>query len=420
MKKVIVLALAFSLIGLGVVQYRFLIIGLRGTYARFSYQARNALQAAKQELHGENEMSLLLASIVAPGPGNLDSLRGASERLFRGFLKDKLLSQGLDIDFAFAITDGLEIHPFLQSEGFNDFDSISHYRIFLEGLLPQRCGCRLVLHLKAQNLVKYLISQLNHLTIPFLIFFFLIGGCFIWLVRFLEEQRKLDEVKNDFINNLTHELKTPVFTIGLTTSMLQKTVKSDPERQYLEVIRRENEALKLQVNKVLELASLEKSRQVLEKEHLDIHEALAPTIEFFRIHVDQQGGSFRYFPEAAMARAWIDPVHLGNALHNLLENALKYSGEEKIIEVRTFNQKSNCCISVRDWGVGVAPSDRKKVFEKFYRVNSGDIHQTKGFGLGLSYVRQVARLHGGAVKVESPAPGAGGKGSLFTLCIPVN
>ncbi len=423
MKKMIVLALAFSLVGLGVVQYRFLIIGLSAANARFSQQARNALQMAQEELYAENEMSLLLASVVTSDPGNLnvsiDTLREAAGGFFRDYLKDKLLSQGLDIDFAFAITDELETRAFLQSEAFNNFNSISHYRIALEGVIPQRCGCRLLLHLKAHNLVKYLISQLNHLTIPFLVFFFLIGACFVWLVRFLEEQRKLDEVKNDFINNLAHELKTPVFTIGLTANMLQKTVKSDPERQYLEVIRRENEALKLQVNKVLELASLEKSRQVLDKERLDIHEALAPTIEFFRLKMDQQSGSFSYFPEAVMVRAWIDPVHLSNALHNLLENALKYSREEKVIEVRTFNKKNNFCISVRDQGIGISASDRKKVFEKFYRVNKGDVHETKGFGLGLSYVRQVARLHGGAVKVESSASGAEGKGSLFVLCIPV-
>lgn len=423
MRKIIVFLLAFSLVGLGVVQYRFLAVGLKVAKARFDQQARQALQLVSRELAAENEMSLLLASVVTADPGNLavslDTLRMASEGFFRDYLKDRLLSQGLDIGFAFAITDDPETRIFLQSEDFNSIHSISQYRIALEGAIPERCGCRLLLHLKTANLVAYLIPQLNYLTIPFLVFFVVIGACFAWLVRFLEEQRRLDEVKNDFINNLTHELKTPVFTIGLTANMLQKTIQSGPERQYLEVIRQENEALKLQVNKVLELASLEKSRQVLDREQLDIHLVMAPIIDVFRRQMGQQGGSFSYHPDARKSSAWIDPVHLGNALQNLLENALKYSPAEKVVEVRTFNKKHNFCISVRDRGIGIGPADRKKVFEKFYRTNRGDVHDSKGFGLGLSYARQVARLHGGTLQVESPAPGPEGKGSIFTLSLPV-
>lgn len=423
MKRIIVFVLAFSLVGLGVVQYRFLIIGLKAAKARFDQQARQALHLARQELSGENEMSLLLASAITSDPGNLrvslDTLRDASHSFFRDYLKDKLLSQGLDIDFAFSITDDLETRAFLQSEDYPSAGSISHYRVELEGYIPERCGFGLLLHVKAHGLVGYLIPQLNHLLIPFLVFFILIGACFIWLIRFLEEQRRLGQVKNDFINNLTHELKTPVFTIGLTANMLQKTIKSDPERRYLEVIRQENEALKLQVNKVLELASLEKSRHLLEKEQLDVHQALAPTIEFFRQRLEQQGGSLQYRPEATRSMAYIDPVHLSNALHNLLDNALKYSPEEKMVVVRTFNRKNNFCIAVADRGIGISAEDRKKVFEKFFRVSQGNGHETKGFGLGLSYVRQVARLHGGRVEVESPLAGTGGKGSTFTLCMPV-
>ena len=419
MKKTIIFILAFSLAGLGLVQYRFLVIGLKVAKARFDQQARQALQLVSQELSAENELSLLLSSVITSDPGNLkvglDTLRQASVSFFGDYLKDRLLSQGLDIDFAFAITDDPETRVFLQSKDFHNMDALSHFRISMEGVIPERCGCKLQVHLKVNNLLGYLIPQLNYLTIPFLIFFILIGLCFVWLIRFLEEQRKLDEIKNDFINNLTHELKTPAFTIGLTANMLQKTLRPGQERQYLDVIRRETESLKLRINKVLELASLEKSRHILEKQQLDVQEALEATIEHFRIQIMRQNGLFDYWPDATRRVAYADPVHLGNALQNLLDNALKYSPEEKRVEVRTFNRKNYFCISVRDYGMGINAAGRKRIFEKFFRISHGDIHEARGFGLGLSYTRQVARLHGGGVEVESEP----GKGSIFTLFIPV-
>ncbi|MCB0546114.1 MAG: HAMP domain-containing histidine kinase [Phaeodactylibacter sp.] len=418
MKKMIVFILALSLIGLGAVQYRFLVIGLKVAKAQFDQQARQALQLVNLELYEENEMSLLLASVVTSDPGNLrvslDTLIDASESFFRDYLKGKLLSQGLDIDFAFAITDEPGTRSFLQSPDFQAINSVSSYRIPLEGAIPQRCGCRLLLHLKARNVVNYLLLQLNYLTIPFLIFFFLIVSGIIWLIRFLEVQSRLDEIKNDFINNLTHELKTPVFTIGLTANMLEKTLKQGREHQYLEVIQHEVEGLKLQINKVLELASLEKSRQVMEKKKLDVQDTLKPAIEHFQLNLARQDGTFSYNSEATRTTAFIDPVHLSNALQNLLDNAVKYSPEDKAIAVRTFNRENNFCIAVRDNGIGISPSAQKKIFEKFFRVSQADLHIAKGFGIGLSYVREVARLHGGKVEVESEP----GKGSTFTLSIP--
>lgn len=419
MRKAIVYLLAFSLLGLGVIQYRFLVIGLKVAKARFDQEAWAALQSISQELSVENEMSVLLRSVVAADPKHftvsLDTLRQASEGFFRDYLKDRLLSKGLDFDFAFAITGEGGSRVYLQSGGFSGQDSLSHYQMPLKGFIAEACACRPQLQMKVHGLVPYLFLQMNYLTIPYIAFFLLVGACFAWLVRFQGHQRSLDEIKNDFINNLTHELKTPVFTIGLTANMLQELLQSDRERRYLDVIRKENESLKTHINKVLELASLEKSRDILEKRPVDIHLALAPIIEHFSSQAGLLGGSFQYAPEAERSRVYADPAHLGNALQNLLDNALKYSPGIKKIEVRTFNKNGNFCLSVRDYGMGVSPKARKKIFKKFYRAPYGNLHEVKGFGLGLSYVRQVLRLHGGRVEVESEM----GKGSTFTLILPL-
>ena len=152
----------------------------------------------------------------------------------------------------------------------------------------------------------------------------------------------------------------------------------------------------------------------MEKKKLDVQDTLKPAIEHFQLNLARQDGTFSYNSEATRTTAFIDPVHLSNALQNLLDNAVKYSPEDKAIAVRTFNRENNFCIAVRDNGIGISPSAQKKIFEKFFRVSQADLHIAKGFGIGLSYVREVARLHGGKVEVESEP----GKGSTFTLSIP--
>ncbi len=419
MRKIIVSLLAFSLVGLGVIQYRFLVIGLKVAKARFDQQVGEALRSVSEELYAENEMSVLLGSVVAADPGSftvsLDTLEQASESFFRDYLKDRLLGKGLGFDFAFAITDESEKLVYLQSADFAGEDSISYYRMPLKGFIAKSCACRPRLHLKVHGLLPYLFLQMNYLAIPYIAFFLLIGACFVWLVRFQGQQRRLDDIKNDFINNLTHELKTPVFTMSLAANRLGELLQPGQERRYLEVIRQENESLKVHINKVLELASLEKSRDILEKQPLEVHEALGPAIEHFGRQVELAGGSFSYYPEAEKSRVYADPAHLGNALQNLLDNALKYSPVTKVITVRTFNEKDRLCLSVSDQGMGISPENQKRIFEKFYRAPYGNLHDVKGFGLGLSYVNQVMRLHKGQVKVESEK----GRGSAFILILPL-
>lgn len=418
MKKTIAVILILSLAGLGAIQYRFLLIGLKYANARFSQQMGLAMQSAREGLSYENQLTTLLAATVMDEPGqfslSLDSLKEAGRSYFRDYLKDRMLSQGLDVEFGFALTDVQGKKVYLQSENYEAGSGFVDYRGAVSGFIADHCRCTLYMEVKARNLLSYLLGQLHVLIILCVAFFGLVAICFLWLLYLLRQQSLLDEVKNDFINNLTHELKTPVFTIGMTTKMLQENCASERDFKYLEIIREENELLKRHIEKVLELASMESGRHVMELKRQDVHPVLESIAENFRAQVEQQNGRFRYLPEAGQPVAMIDATHLGNAVQNLLDNALKFSPEPAEIELRTYNLKGGLCIAVKDNGRGIAREHRKKVFHKFYRAPAGNLPETQGYGLGLSYVRQAARLHNGQARVESSP----GKGSTFIITIP--
>ncbi|MCB9272643.1 MAG: HAMP domain-containing histidine kinase [Lewinellaceae bacterium] len=420
MKKAVVLILILSLAGLGAIQYRFLQIGLKYAKARFDQQMGQAMQAAQQGLYPETQLTVLLAAIVTGEQGNfqlgVDTLADAGRNFFKDYLKDRMLGKGVNVDFDFALTDVPGKNSYLQSAGYVASSDFMDYQAPVNGYISEQCQCNLYLHVKAHNLLSYLLGQLNVLIILNVAFFGLVAFCFLWLIYLLRQQATLDEVKNDFINNLTHELKTPVFTIGMTAKMLQERCTSDKDLQYLEIIREENELLKKHIDKVLELASMENGRQAVERQVLDVHEVLEEAVAGFRLKVEQQKGSFTFRREAENAIAFIDPVHLGNAVHNLLDNALKYSAPPVEIELHTYNKSGKLCIAVKDKGKGIGSEHKDRVFRKFYRVPDGDVHEVKGFGLGLSYVRQAVRMHQGEALLDSTP----GKGSTFTIVLPLH
>lgn len=242
--------------------------------------------------------------------------------------------------------------------------------------------------------------------------------CFGIALFAFRRQQKLNDLKTDFINNMTHELKTPISTISLALEAL-----GDPDMQtreriatYARVIGQENERMKTQVERVLQAAALERGELKLQMEPLDLEELLLEQVERLRLHVESRGGVIDYLPEALDTSAMGDAVHLGNVIFNLLDNANKYSPEKPHIEITTRNVPGGLEIGVRDRGVGIDTDDQRKVFDKFYRVPTGNVHDVKGFGIGLSYARSMARAHGGDIRLES----APGQGSTFTLFIPQN
>lgn len=232
-------------------------------------------------------------------------------------------------------------------------------------------------------------------------------------------QKRLSEVKTDFINNMTHELKTPISTIGLSAEMILRTdFANDPDKlkQYAGIIFKENKRLENQVERVLNVAKLDKEKISLKKESLDLHELLLEAKENFEFNSSEKGGKIDLALNATDFVVNADPVHITNVVYNLLDNAVKYCAQEPDIKIKTWNEKRMFAFEIEDNGIGIKREDIKMIFDKFYRVPTGNLHDVKGFGLGLYYVKLIIEEHGGTINVRSVP----GKGTAFTIKLPLN
>lgn len=241
---------------------------------------------------------------------------------------------------------------------------------------------------------------------------------FAYAILIILRQKRLSEVKTDFINNMTHELKTPISTIAISSDMLMRDEignDSDRRQQYARIIRSENERLKNQVERVLEVAKLSPEKLKIKHEPVDVHELIDAALTSVEVQFSERSGSIAARKEARECTVQGDPVHLTNLIHNLLDNALKYGGENPEIRVKTWNEAGRFCFSVSDRGIGIAPRHQKMIFDKFFRVPTGNVHDVKGFGLGLFYVKTVVSAHHGKVNVESRV----GEDSTFTVHLPL-
>jgi two-component system phosphate regulon sensor histidine kinase PhoR len=240
-------------------------------------------------------------------------------------------------------------------------------------------------------------------------------GYSLWIIA---RQKRLEEMKNDFIGNMTHELKTPISTIALSSEVLSDpAIIHEPERLagYARIIRAENERLRVQVERVLQLSSLESGELHLKRESVDMHKVLREVSASFALQLNERKGTLTLDPRADRPVIVGDPLHLTNLLFNLVDNAVKYSTDTPTVRITTQNTNGKLRIAVQDNGIGIPREDIKHIFERFYRVHTGNVHNVKGFGLGLHYVQQIAEAHGGQVSVQSEV----GKGSTFTLELPV-
>lgn len=212
-------------------------------------------------------------------------------------------------------------------------------------------------------------------------------------------------MKNDFINNMTHEFKTPISSISLASQMLQdEGVSKTPETlKYISnIIRDETKRLSLQVEKVLQMAMFERDKSVLKLTEMHINVLIQDIVKTFMLKVRGKGGQITMHLDAQNDFALIDEVHFTNVIYNLMDNALKYCDKPLLLEVYTDNDKEgNLLITIEDNGIGISKDDQKRIFDKFYRVSTGNLHNVKGFGMGLAYVKKMVTAHKGTIKVES-------------------
>ena len=242
---------------------------------------------------------------------------------------------------------------------------------------------------------------------------------FTYSILLVFQQKRLADLKNDFINNMTHELKTPIATIGLTSEMLLKhNYQDDPEKlsRYAGIIFKENKRLENQVERVLNVAKLDREQLILHKETIDLSEMLGEVVETITQSQLADGGSIRFESPKQSICIVADPVHISNVLYNLLDNAIKYSSAEPDICVELEQTAEHVFIHFSDKGIGLRREDLKLIFEKFYRVPTGNLHNVKGFGLGLYYVKLIVEAHQGKIEVKSKL----NEGSTFTICLPLS
>jgi two-component system phosphate regulon sensor histidine kinase PhoR len=252
-----------------------------------------------------------------------------------------------------------------------------------------------------------------------LVLLLIIGGSFIFIIYVSFRQKRISLIKNDFVNNMTHEFKTPISTVSLSAEMLLKDeIITNPTRakKYVQVIYEENQRLKQQVDQVLQIAVIDKGEFKIRKRAIDIHKIIADSVSKIEIPVNGRGGVVKTHLAAKYPKIWADKMHFTNIISNLLDNANKYTPDTPIIIVRTKNVKNGIIISVEDNGIGLRSEDQKEIFRQFHRVHTGNLHDVKGFGLGLYYVKLMTEAHGGYVKLSSDW----GKGSTFEVFFPFN
>jgi two-component system phosphate regulon sensor histidine kinase PhoR len=250
-------------------------------------------------------------------------------------------------------------------------------------------------------------------------FILIIIGTFYYTIATVIRQKRLSDIKNDFINNMTHELKTPISTISLACEALNDADMAKTPRlveNYSRMIAEENKRLAQLVENVLQSALLEKSDFKLQIAPVDVHQIIERVLKSMRMHIEKRKVKIDLQLKAVRHEIEADTVHLTNVVFNLVDNALKYTPESPEIKIETREQNGQFVLAVSDNGIGISRDQQKKIFEKLYRVPTGNIHNVKGFGLGLSYVKVIVEMHHGQIKLESEPE----VGSTFSVYLPYN
>ncbi len=265
---------------------------------------------------------------------------------------------------------------------------------------------------------KFLLSDLIGITLLSIIFTLIIIIAYTSALNQLIRQRNISEIKTDFINNMTHEFKTPIATINLALDAIKNPkVIDDKEKvfRYLQMIKDENKRMNAQVENVLRISKLEKKELNINKEQTDIHEVINDAIEHVNLILQDRQGTITNHFKAKKTTILLNDTHFTNVIVNILENAIKYSPEIPKIDIYTENVKNIIIIKIKDNGIGMSKTAQKRIFEKFYREHTGDIHNVKGHGLGLAYVKRIIDDHNGQIGVESEK----GNGSTFIIKLPI-
>ena len=331
-------------------------------------------------------------------------------------IRTELMNNGINIPYHLTVstTDGREVYrcPDYSDEG----RQYSYSQLIFRYDPQSKMG---VVRIHFPEMSSYIFSSVRF-VIPSIIFTIVLLITFLFTLVVIFRQKRYSEIKNDFINNMTHELKTPIASISLAAQMMndESVPKTEHMMRHLgTIISDESKRLRFLVEKVLQMSMFDKKSVVFKKKELDLNEMVEQIAQTFSLRVEHTGGKIYTEIEAVDSAIFVDEVHFQNAITNLMDNAVKYRKQDQPLDIyiRTWNEHGKLCLSIRDTGQGIKKENLRKIFDKFYRVHTGNKHDVKGFGLGLAYVKKVIDLHQGDIKAESEL----GKGTKFTISLPI-
>jgi len=331
-------------------------------------------------------------------------------------IQKEILEKGFDNKYEYAIIDSRNDSIYKKTEGFKDEILGKSFRasLFPNALINKS----IFLHLYLPGKNSFIYHSISLMLIGSILFTLVIIVIFFITIKITFKQKKLSEIKSDFINNMTHEFKTPIATISLAAdSIINPQIIADQKKinHYVKIIKEENRRMNNQVESVLQISLLEKEKFKLNLLEFDIHDLIQKALENINLKVIEKGGKLNVSLHAENPFAMIDETHFLNIVHNLLDNAIKYSPNDLMINLKTLNQNGKILIQVEDSGIGIKNEELVRIFDKFYRVPTGNIHNVKGFGLGLSYVKAIVSEFNGTIHATSEF----GKGSKFEICLPI-
>ncbi len=326
-----------------------------------------------------------------------------------------------DLPFEFAIADkkgNIEMKSKKFEDVFSDEINTLQARItVIPSDIMEPTGPFETIIIVAPNIRYYLLRSLLWVIVGVVLFIIVVLAAFFITIRSLMTQRKLVEIKRDFINNMTHELKTPLATISLAVDALKSTkVNTDPKSvdYFSNIIKEENIRMNKHVETILQAAQLDKRENELNKQEVELHDLILGVVDSFKLQLEGKPSNVQTILEANPSTIKVDEEHLLHVLSNLIDNSIKYSKSEIDITIQTKTLNNKTCIRIIDKGIGMDANARKHIFEKFYRAHSGNVHDVKGYGLGMSYVKWVIDSHKGQITVHSEI----GLGTAIEIILP--
>ena len=401
---------------------------VRGSLVEVTLQIPKVVRANQEEIFYQRQKQLdptvtdinqLISAMLGNTPFQQVSEK-ITEKQLDTLIKNEMLKRGINTNYVFGVYDattGVSLYEQdsmtaafnkqLITKGINIQFFVDDFMLkqpFISIFFPKKNG-----YIFRKMFLILSISLLLILTVIY---------AFYFTVNTIYKQKQLSEIKNDFINNMTHELKTPISTIQLACEALTDSDMNSPESQgtFIEMIKDENSRLKGLVDTVLKTAILDKGQVKLNEEPINLLDVLNRVKDNFSLKISQLGGEIKIENDLPELIFEGDKQHMTNVFQNLIDNAIKYSSEIPKITISTLKTIDKYIVNVTDNGIGISKENLDKIFEKLYRVPTGDLHNVKGFGLGLNYVKSIVELHGGNITVKSTKD----KGSSFIITLPLN